>query len=267
MKNKIIEYDIDKILNHINQPRTIYTQESIVDLANSIEKFGLLQPIVLSSRNLPYRLIAGQRRLLAYKYLRDNVDKNKYSKIEAIAKDNTNDSQNLYLALIENLQRVDLNTIDKAESYRTLIDNGFAKTHKEIANSLGVSTESVSKLLKISELDYNTKSIARECNYSNILVLEKLSNIKNSDILLQHILEKELSRKEALSYISANCNRLQLAETKLKQKKEGFKGNWGKVEITSRRTIININPNELNEEGSELLNRLIKLLEKTKEIK
>lgn len=234
MKSKIIEYDIDKILNHINQPRTTYNQESVVDLAMSIEKFGLLQPIVLSSKNLPYRLIAGQRRLLAYKYLRDNVDKNKYSKIQVIAKEDTSDSQNLYLALIENLQRVDLNTIDKAESFKTLIDNGFANTHKEIAISLGLSRENVSKHIKIVSLNYNTKKVARD---------------------------------KALEYIKNDGNQLPKAEKELKPKKEEFKGNWGKVEITSRRTILNINPHELNEEGSELLNRLIKLLEKTKEIK
>lgn len=265
MKSKIIEYDIDKILNHINQPRTTYTQESIVDLANSIEKFGLLQPVVLSSKNLPYRLIAGQRRLLAYKYLRDNVDKNKYSKIQAIAKDNTNDSQNLYLALIENLQRVDLNTIDKAESYKTLIDNGFAKTHKEIASSLGLSRENVSKIIKIASLDYNTKSLARQNNYSNTLVLEKLVGIENSDYLLSAIIDKNMPRKEALEFIKNNGNRLPKAEAKLKQKKEGFKGNWGKVEITSRRTNLHINPSKLDEQGKELLNQLVDLLESLKE--
>lgn len=267
MKSKIIEYDIDKILNHINQPRTTYNQESVVDLAMSIEKFGLLQPIVLSSKNLPYRLIAGQRRLLAYKYLRDNVDKNKYSKIQVIAKEDTSDSQNLYLALIENLQRVDLNTIDKAESFKTLIDNGFANTHKEIAISLGLSRENVSKHIKIASLNYNTKKVARENNYSNTLVLEKLVGVKNSDFLLGNIIEKKMSRDKALEYIKNDGNQLPKAEKELKSKKEEFKGNWGKVEITSRRTILNINPHELNEEGSELLNRLIKLLEKTKEIK
>lgn len=264
-KQQFIEYDIDKILNHINQPRKTYTQESIIDLANSIKQFGLLQPIVLSSKHLPLRIIAGQRRLLAYKYLKENFDGVKYSKIQAIVKDDTTDSQNLYLALIENMQRVDLNTIDKAESFKTLIDNSFAKTHQEIATSLGMSRENVSKILKISNLDYNTKKISRENNYSNILVLEKLVDRENSDYLLTTIIDKNMARKEALEFIKYNGNRLPEAEKRLNLQKEGFKGNWGKVEFTSRRTNLNLNPKKLNEEEKELLQKLIDLLEVNKD--
>ncbi len=263
MKAKIIEYSIDKILNHTNQPRKTYTQESIIDLANSIKQFGLLQPIVLSSKHLPFRVIAGQRRLLAYQYLRDNVNQSKYSTIPAIAKDDTTDIQNLFLALIENLQREELNIIDKSDSFKTLIENGFAKTHKEIADSLGLSRENVSKIIKISELDYNTKSIARQHNYSNILVLEKLVKAKDSDFLLQTIIEKELSRKDALSLIKANGNRLPKPETKLN--KNTFKGTWGRVEITSKQTHLHVDPKKLNDKGQELLKQLVDLLEQTKE--
>jgi len=262
MQNKIIEYNIDKILNHVNQPRKTYSQESIIDLAKSIKQFGLLQPIVLSSKHLPFRIIAGQRRLLAYKYLRDNVDNNKYSKIQAITKDDTSDSQNLYLALIENLQRVDLNVIDKAESFKTLIDNGFARTHKEIANSLGLSVTLVSKTIKISELAYNAKKIAIENNYSNILVLEKLVNIETSDELLKEIISKEMSRKDALRFISEKNNQLQKADKKLKKIKNNLlKGSWGRIEITSKQTHLHLTPNKLDKNGQILLDKLIKLLD------
>jgi len=266
MKNILLEYNIDKILNHTNQPRKTFTQDSIIDLANSIKKFGLLQPIVLSSKNLPYRIIAGQRRLLAYKYLRDNVDKEKYSKILAITKEDTTDSHNLYLALIENLQRIDLNIVDKAESFKTLIDNGFAKTHNEIASSLGISREIVNKILKISELNYNTKIIVRENNYSNILVLVKLVDTENGDMLLQDIINKKLSRKEALNYILENGNQLPEAKKKKeKLKKSFFKGSWGRVEITSKQTHIHVDPNNLDDESKKLLMQLVSMLEKNQE--
>ena len=266
MGTVLLEYDIDKILNHTNQPRKTYTQDSIIELANSINKFGLLQPIVLSSKHLPYRVIAGQRRLLAYKYLRDNIDKEKYSKILAIAKEDTTDRHNLYLALIENLHRVDLNIVDKAESFKTLIDNGFAKNHNEIANSLGISREIVNKILKISELNYNTKTIIRENNYANILVLVKLVGIDNSDVLLQNIINKKLSRKEALSYISENGNQLPKTDIKLKkQKKSLFKGAWGRVEITSKQTHIHVDPNNLDDKSKKLLKQLVSMLEKNQE--
>jgi len=266
MKAELIKYDIDLIMNHPHQPRKTYSKEAIERLADSIQKNGLIQPIVLSTAHVPYRLVVGQRRLLAYKHLRDTVDKKKYKKIPAIIQSQDDLKKDTLTALTENIHREDLNIIDKAESFKTLIDCGFASTHKEIAELLSISRQTVSRYMSISELNESVKMTVVKTNYSDNEVLSRLSTIKNQQATLEEIIKTRLTRKDALRLISENAHKSAKTKTKLKHRNTVVKGNWGKLEKTPKRVNLRIDPLKLDGEKKKLFEKLVSLLEQdTKE--
>lgn len=125
------------------QPRTHHDEDSLAELAASIEASGLLQPVVVRSREGVYELIAGERRWRA-------VERLGWSRIPAVVKD-ADDQTLLTLALIENLQRHDLSPIDEAAGYRRLSEE-FRLPQAEIARLVGRNRSTVANLLRLLQL-------------------------------------------------------------------------------------------------------------------
>jgi len=125
------------------QPRTHFDEEALRSLADSIRAQGLIQPIVLRRRSGEYELIAGERRWRAAQLAG-------LQQIPAIVRD-IDDHQAAALALIENLQREDLDPIEQAEAMRRLIKE-FDMTHQQVADILGVSRPVVSNALRLLDL-------------------------------------------------------------------------------------------------------------------
>lgn len=263
MKSALIEYDIDLILNHPHQPRKNYSMESIKQLADSIHKNGLIQPIVLSSTHIPYRLVVGQRRLLSYRYLRDNIDKHKYKSIPAIIENKGDLKKDTLIALTENMHREDLNIIDKAESFKTLIDCGFARTHNEIADLLSISRRMVSKYIAIAELHEVVKTIIVENQYADSQVLSKLQTVENQKETIEEIIVNKLSRKDALRLVSGKGIMVTKTETNLKKKSKVFSGVWGKIEKTPKRVSLRIDPSKLSSAEKYIFEKLLAFLEES----
>jgi ParB family chromosome partitioning protein len=137
--------DIDISLIEINphQPRKIFNQEKLEELSKSIKNHGLLQPIVVTKRDDKYILIAGERRLRASKLAN-------LIKIKAVILD-IDDSKLREYALIENIQRDDLNILEIAYSYAALI-NEHSITHDELANMVHKSRSSITNILRLLSL-------------------------------------------------------------------------------------------------------------------
>lgn len=125
------------------QPRTYFDEEALRSLADSIRAQGLIQPVVLRRRSGEYELIAGERRWRAAQLAG-------LQQIPAIVRD-IDDHQAAALALIENLQREDLDPIEQAEAMRRLIKE-FDMTHQQVADILGVSRPVVSNALRLLDL-------------------------------------------------------------------------------------------------------------------
>ncbi|ACM92349.1 stage 0 sporulation protein j [Nautilia profundicola AmH] len=137
------EIEVSKIKPNPYQPRREFNEEAINELANSIRKYGLLQPIVLIKDEDEYILVAGERRLRATKLLGEEY-------IKAIVVDYSKNDLREY-ALIENIQREDLNPIEVAYSLQSLIEeHGY--THEELANAISKSRSYVTNLLRILNL-------------------------------------------------------------------------------------------------------------------
>jgi ParB family chromosome partitioning protein len=143
------EIPVERIARNPHQPRNHFDDAETAELAASIELHGLLQPIVVrATADGGYELIAGERRLRAARIAG-------LTHIPAVVRDSA-DGEQLELALVENLQRQDLNAIEEAAAYRELIDR-FALSHEEVARRVGKSRVAVSNALRLLDLTPETR--------------------------------------------------------------------------------------------------------------
>src|SRR5438876_5287606 len=132
------EIPLDKVTPNRRQPRTQFDPEALSELAASIRQHGVLQPIVVSREGDAYELIAGQRRVLAARLAGRTT-------IPAVVRDDVDDR--LELALVENLQRTDLNAIEAARAYKLLMET-YELTQEQLAERLGKSRSAVANTLR-----------------------------------------------------------------------------------------------------------------------
>ncbi|MCC0685275.1 ParB/RepB/Spo0J family partition protein [Clostridioides sp. ZZV15-6383] len=143
-EKEIVNIDLDKIYPNEVQPRKQFDEEKIKILSDSIKNYGVLQPIVVKmDENNKYMIIAGERRFRASKLA------NK-SQIPAIIKD-IDMKEIMEIALIENLQREDLNSIEEALAYKSLIEN-YNVTQEEISEAVGKSRPHITNTLRLLNL-------------------------------------------------------------------------------------------------------------------
>jgi len=135
---------VDRITRNPHQPRNRFDEDETAELAASIQLHGVLQPIVVrATADGGYELIAGERRLRAARVAG-------LTHIPAVVRESA-DGEQLELALVENLQRQDLNAIEEAAAYRELIDQ-FSLSHEEVARKVGKSRVAVSNALRLLDL-------------------------------------------------------------------------------------------------------------------
>ena len=134
------EIAIDDVVANPYQPRRQFDEAGLADLAESIREHGLLQPVLVTTVDGGYQLIAGERRLRAAKMAG-------LTRIPALVR-SADQQQQLGLALVENLQRSDLNAMDEAQAFRRLIDE-FGLTQEQVAGRVGRSRPSVANTLRL----------------------------------------------------------------------------------------------------------------------
>jgi ParB family chromosome partitioning protein len=143
------EIPVERISRNPHQPRNHFDEADTAELAASIEQHGVLQPIVVrTTADGGYELIAGERRLRAARLAG-------LTHIPAVVRESA-DGQQLELALVENLQRQDLNAIEEAAAYRELIDR-FELSHEEVARRVGKSRVAISNSLRLLDLTPETR--------------------------------------------------------------------------------------------------------------
>jgi len=147
-KEQITEIKVEKIKTNPFQPRQEFKQKEIEELAQSIDNFGLIQAIIVRKIEGGYELIAGERRLRAAKFLGKEV-------IPAVIKD-FNDQEMAEIALIENLQRKDLNFLEEAQAYQRLLDE-FDLTQNELAARVSKSQSTIANKLRLLKLSINVR--------------------------------------------------------------------------------------------------------------
>jgi ParB family chromosome partitioning protein len=147
------EVPVSAIRPNIHQPRRNFSEASIKELAASIREVGILQPLVIRSTESGFELIAGERRLRAAKEV--GLDRVPVLIREAA------ESESMEMALVENLQREDLNPLETAAAYQALMD-GFGFTKDQLAHRLGKSRAAISNTLRLSRLPESIRAMVLE---------------------------------------------------------------------------------------------------------
>ncbi len=200
--NSIFWVEVEKIVPNPFQPRREFDQVKLKDLADSIRQYGVLQPLVVTQRETPregggmsvqYELIAGERRLRASK-LAGLVH------VPVIIRDDAqNDQMKLEIAIIENLQREDINAVERARAFKQLADN-FNLSHGQIAAKVGKSREYVSNTIRLLLLPEDMLAALGEGKISEghtrpLLMLSDRPEEQN--VLFKEILLKKITVRDA----------------------------------------------------------------------
>jgi ParB family chromosome partitioning protein len=186
---EIRQIPVDEIVPNPYQPRTVFDDEKIDELCQTIRTHGLIQPIVVRLRNNRYELIAGERRWRATKKLG-------MERIPAIIKD-FNDTQTASIALIENLQREGLTAIEEAIAYQKLIDL-HNLTQESLAQRLGKGQSTIANKLRLLHLPQEIQDalLTRKVTERHARALIPLKDADLQRKVLQEILEREWNVKQ-----------------------------------------------------------------------
>jgi len=144
------EISLAKIRPNPYQPRKTFSPEALSELQNSIAQHGVLQPVIVRSTTGGYELIAGERRWKASQALGRQT-------IPAIVREGVSDQAMLELALVENLQRSDLDPIEKARGFQQLVDQGL--TQDEVAREVGLQRSTVANFMRLLELSESVQMV------------------------------------------------------------------------------------------------------------
>ncbi|MCX7837381.1 MAG: ParB/RepB/Spo0J family partition protein [candidate division WOR-3 bacterium] len=196
LENEIVYLKIDEIKLNPYQPRKLIDEKSLEELANSIKEKGILQPLVVRRTREGYQLIMGERRLKAAKMAGLN-------EVPVIVK-NVSDPEMIEMALIENLHRDDLNPIEEALGYKSLIDE-FNYTHEKVAEKVGKERATITNALRLLTLppkvrDYLASNLI---TVGHAKILLSLPDRESQESWAEKIIEEGLSVRQLEAKISS----------------------------------------------------------------
>ncbi len=197
-KEEIMELDISELRPNPYQPRKVFKDESLAELANSIKEHGVFQPIIVKKSIKGYEIVAGERRYRASKMAG-------LEKIPAIIRQFT-DEQMMEIALLENLQRENLSAIEEAEAYRRMIES-LDITQEELSKRIGKSRSHITNILGLLRLpkEVQTEVANGTISMGHARVLSKLESEERIIELAHQIIEEKLPVREIES-IAADKN-------------------------------------------------------------
>ncbi len=193
-KESIFLIEVGKIKPNPHQPRKDFSKQELKNLADSIKEFGVLQPLIVvkiekesaMGTRVDYQLIAGERRWRAAKMAG-------FDSVPAVVR-SIDDQMNLEVSLVENIQREDLNALERAQAFQELIDE-FNLTQKDIAQRVGKSRESIANTLRLLDLSSDIKKHLSQSDITegHARALIGIADKNERDSLLKKILEEQLN--------------------------------------------------------------------------
>jgi ParB family transcriptional regulator, chromosome partitioning protein len=241
IKEKVRKLPLEKIIPNRFQPRTIFDEEKIEELAKTIHTHGMIQPIVVRSiENDHYEIIAGERRYRAVKKLG-------WDTIPAILKD-FNDKETASVALIENLQREELSPIEEAMAYNQLLEiHGL--TQEALAQRLGKSQSTIANKLRLLKLpkEVHDALLTKEVTERHARALIPLKDAEKQVKLLNEIIEKHLNVKQT----EARVERLLSSSKPKKRKRISFSKDVRIAVNTIRKSLEMVQESGINADAAE----------------
>lgn len=255
-ENRIIYIDINKIAPNRKQPRKLFNEESLEELSESIKIHGIIQPIIVKTISNGYEIIAGERRWRASRLAG-------LKEIPCIIK-TFSDKDNLLVALIENLQRENLNPMDESSAYFYMLEN-YGLTQEEISSNVGKSRPYIANSVRLQKLCEPVKKLLMEGKLSagHGRALLSIENPKKQVEIAVKIFEEQMSVRQTETYIK------NLSESKGKSPTHSKNPAFDSIESDIRESIgAKVKIKEKNNKGiiqlsfysKEELERLIELL-------
>ncbi len=259
-RNRVKEIPIDSLEPNPFQPRRLFDEELLTDLANSIREKGVIQPLIVRpTLRGTYEIVAGERRWRAASIAG-------FESVPAIVRE-MSDSESLEIALIENLQRENLNAVDTAEAYDTLIKR-FDYTHESLAKKIGKDRSSITNHLRLLRLPDAVKEDLRQERLStgHAKALLAVEDVQSQLSLSRKVISRKLSVRELekiVQNVKNKPNRQDFGDRQLdpelREVENGLSGHLGtKVRIKISET--GSGKLEIHFHSMEVLNGIVELL-------
>ena len=189
MEKEVLILNIDDVLPNRFQPRIKFKEENINELAESIKEHGVIQPIVVRKISDKYEIIAGERRYKAATLVG-------MKKVPCIVM-NLNDNESAEVAVIENIQRKEMTSLEEAKSFKKILDKGYL-TQDELAKRMGKSQSSIANKLRLLNLDELVQDAILNGKISerHARSILKLDNKEDQRKVLSEIIEKRLTVRQ-----------------------------------------------------------------------
>lgn len=249
--DQIVEIDLSELRANPYQPRKNFDEEALNELASSIKEHGVFQPIIVKKSIKGYEIIAGERRFRASKLAGMQT-------IPAIVKD-FSDEEMMQIALLENLQRENLTSIEEAKAYKSIIES-MNITQDELAKKVGKSRSHVTNILGLLKLPASVQDMVlyNKLSMGHARVLSKLNDPKIIEDLAQRVITEDLSVRKLESIVYDN------EEKEVKNKKSSnneykYMENFLKEKLG---TNVKINNNKISIKFSNVqdLNRILEIM-------
>jgi ParB family chromosome partitioning protein len=207
-KGFVIEMDVESLTPNLFQPRKNFDKEKMEELKGSIKKHGIIQPIVVRKMANGYEIVAGERRLKAAKEIG-------LKKIPAIIK-SINNEKSLEIALVENIQREDLNPVEQANAFKRLIDE-FNLTQQELAEVTGKSRALVTNTIRLLKLNPEIQKNISEgkISFGHAKLLLSVEDEEVQKAVCDRIIANDLSVRDTERLIK-NIEKVQKKQFKVK---------------------------------------------------
>ncbi len=250
-KNQVSLIEISKITPNPFQPRKTFDEAALNELANSIKEHGLIQPIIVLKKNDSFILVAGERRLRATQILgKENI--------LAFVSD-SDESKLRELALIENIQRENLNPIELANSYKDLIEV-YNITQENLAELIHKSRTQITNTLRLLNLDPKTQELiaSGKISQGHAKVLVGLDK-EDEKVLVDSILGQKLSVRDTERLVQKVKNKENTEDAEFENSMQSLKQTLNKLGFTSKNNkkelIIRLDNIEKIKKLTEILNK------------
>lgn len=249
--DQIVEINLSELRANPYQPRKNFDEEALNELALSIKEHGVFQPIIVKKSIKGYEIIAGERRFRASKLAGMQT-------IPAIVKD-FSDEEMMQIALLENLQRENLTSIEEAKAYKSIIES-MNITQDELAKKVGKSRSHITNILGLLKLPASVQDMVlyNKLSMGHARVLSKLDDSKIVEDLAQRVITEDLSVRKLESIVYDN------EEKEVKTKKNTnneykYMENFLKEKLG---TNVKINNNKISIKFSNVqdLNRILEIM-------
>ncbi|HHX16646.1 MAG TPA: ParB/RepB/Spo0J family partition protein [Mollicutes bacterium] len=251
-KDEIVQVNLSELRSNPYQPRKVFDEEALKELSASIKENGVFQPIIIKKSIKGYEIIAGERRVKASILAG-------LTTIPAIVRDFT-DEEMMQIALLENLQREDLNAIEEATAYKAMID-ALGITQEELSKKLGKSRSHVTNMLGLLRLPKETQDLVLHGKISmgHARVLSKLNDTDKINELSKRIVKEDLSVRALESIVYTNDSKSKSKKVKPKNNKYTYIEEMVKDKLGMKVAIDN-NKFQIYFSNDDELEKLLNLL-------